>query len=267
MNTRNIAIDGLNVLADDIAGRAVHRKRSLNGRNRRKAMQDILTTLWFRSSLTSCDTRSNMSVIIALTSVIPLLCVAYLFIIQPAFAVTMAVTLSALASAISGFIISTRYPKAFAQLRDYLKEIAEGNVPDVVGLIGEDTDLRAIQRYIILMLDDLKRKIRLIEEQKSQLVELERRKAILNTIATACHYLGQPATIAILNLELLTRWPHGPEQARIICECKEALLEIRRLLLRLNELDDFKMEAYLPNEQQGHADKGGDSILILDRVA
>lgn len=252
-------------LPGDTADKAFRRKRGLGDRIGWNGTRDVLAALWFRLSLASRDTRTNMSVIIALTSIIPLLCIAYLLIIQPPFAVTMAVTLATLASAISGFIVSTQYPKAFAQLRDYLKEVAEGNVPDVVGLIGEDTDLRAIERYFNLILDDLKRKIQVIEEQKSQLIEMERRKAILNTIATACHYLGQPATIAIVNLELLARRAQGPEQERIICDCKEALLEIRRILARLNELEDFKMEIYLPNEQKGQPDKGGDSILILGR--
>jgi hypothetical protein len=145
--------------------------------------------------------------------------------------------------------------------------MAEGNMPAVVGLIGDDADLKAIQRYINLLLDDLKHKIVVIEAQKSELVELERRKAILNTIATACHYLGQPATIAIMNLELLARLAHDTKQKHIIFDCNKALLEIRRILMRLSELNDFTMEAYLPNIQSGHGENGGDSILVLDHVA
>ncbi len=89
-------------------------------------------------------------------------------------------------------------------------------------------------------LDEANRRLQIAE------IQVERSKAVIESLAGFCHALGQPATVIMSSIELLKI--DGIDEAtkrRVIDMCSEAIAEIKSLLAEMKAKREYVAEAYL----------------------
>jgi signal transduction histidine kinase len=220
------------------------------------------------ASLSSRGVRIHFDISIALTTIIPALALCYVVIREPEESVKWALLLAILPLMALGHYLVGRYPRALMQLRDYLQQVAAGHVPEMVRPIGEEKDMLAIQKYFNLILEDMKLKMRTIEEQKGKLIELERKEAMTASLAAACHHVGQPATILSGYLSLMKSQDASPSMHFMVHECEMATDRITDILRRFNNTTHFEVEPYITTvsrHEDGSA-RRNERILAIDGI-
>lgn len=99
-----------------------------------------------------------------------------------------------------------------------------------------------------------------LEEQREELLQAERQRAMITSLATACHHLGQPATVIMTYLELMDRRETSPEMKEMIRQCLKAAEGIGEILVKLQRVSEYRTVPYLPAE----AARGESDQQILD---
>jgi PAS domain S-box-containing protein len=81
-------------------------------------------------------------------------------------------------------------------------------------------------------------------EQAERVVE--RDKVMMESLGAVCHHLGQPATVLLSTLEMLTRMPNTDQetQTQLLQMSLEAAESLRKTLQDLNELRHYNAEPY-----------------------
>jgi signal transduction histidine kinase len=90
----------------------------------------------------------------------------------------------------------------------------------------------------------------------------ERQRVMVESIGTACHHLGQPATVILTSLELLLRQPaHGGplSTAELLNSSMEAAESLRTMLHRLNDISEYRTDTYI----EGKPDAGYSESRIV----
>lgn len=82
-------------------------------------------------------------------------------------------------------------------------------------------------------------------------LQVERSKAVMDSLAGFCHALGQPATVILSGVELM-RMPNVDPALReqILTMCYDASLQIRNLLAEMKQKREYVAESYLLNTPQ-----------------
>jgi len=83
----------------------------------------------------------------------------------------------------------------------------------------------------------------------------EGQKAMIASLAAACHHLGQPATVIVANLTLLQRMMKdaSPDAKDLINAANQAGEELAQILYKLNTVDTYKMSNYLEHAKDRDA--------------
>lgn len=234
-----------------------------------------------KASLTSYGARRQVRVAVALLAVIPILVVGFIAVsvavpdwAQPA-GVHIAVILLTLALAATGYRILRKYPENIVRLRDHLSGIARGELAREVLLLKEEDDLAAIEKYLNMIITEMRnkmnslqdqlalaRKLRaVIESQAGEIIAAERHRVMIESLGTACHHLGQPVTVLASYLALLEREPKTAETAGELAKCEEAVSTIRDILDKLRKVSQYRTVPY----QTFHLEDGRhDDERILD---
>jgi PAS domain S-box-containing protein len=91
----------------------------------------------------------------------------------------------------------------------------------------------------------------------------EQQRVMMESIGAACHHLGQPATVLLASLELMTRIGNSDHHmsAELLNSSIEAAESLRKMLHDLNDISEYKTSSYL--DGQGGA-KVETRILTLD---
>lgn len=223
-----------------------------------------------------------MAVALALVAVIPLLCFAFVVVsctfARGLYSVWMQVLISLLALAIgtAGFLMLRRYPRNIESLKDYLKEMAEGELPAEIRLREDMDDVSAIARYLNVILVEMRRKVgqleqqlllsqqmqRTIQAQAEQLIEAERHRVMIESLGAAVHHIGQPATVLRLYIDSIARGNISPDTRGKIEECRQAIESIADILNRLRNVSEYRAVPYRPLAA-GSASRDGDHILDI----
>ncbi len=85
----------------------------------------------------------------------------------------------------------------------------------------------------------------------------ERRRIMLESFGTACHHLGQPATVLQANLGMLKQRldrSDDPLVHEIIDSSLEAMDSLGQILHKLNRADEYRTTAYLDNSAPDESD-------------
>lgn len=92
--------------------------------------------------------------------------------------------------------------------------------------------------------------------------QAERHRAMLASLGAACHYLGQPATVIMTNLELMKRMEDSlPEEIRELLQSSiEASECVADILHRLNMVNEYRTTQYI----QGREDPNSPTNRILE---
>lgn len=102
--------------------------------------------------------------------------------------------------------------------------------------------------------------LKTIREQQETLLDAERHRAMIASLATACHHLGQPATVIRGYLELLRKEVSAPAAQEMIKICLDAADGMADILQRLRAVCDYRTVPYLTTYQRD----SGDALPMLD---
>lgn len=233
-------------------------------------------------SILSSGTYRHLRIAVALLLVLPLL--SFVFIVvgimgprvsYPTISLLLVGTIGTAISCI-GYLMLRRYPANIERLRNYLKDIAEGEFPEKVSLLKTEDDISAIEKYLNLVLVELRQKVALLEEQldlaekmqatirvqAEEILDAERHRVMIQSLAAACHHIGQPATVLRAYLDMLQ--DAGPDAAldrEKINECRRAAEVIAGVLGKLRQVSEYRTVPYTTAHAYAPA---GEEILDID---
>ena len=94
--------------------------------------------------------------------------------------------------------------------------------------------------------------------------QAERQRVMVESLGTACHHLGQPATIILTSLELMNR--SGTDRStsqELLQSSMEAAESLRKMLHDLNEIAEYKTTSYM--SEQGDSNEPEARILVVNQ--
>jgi len=201
------------------------------------------------ASLVSQGSRLQMSIAVALISVIPLLSIYYVWQssiegepLSPAVKVALGSVL--FLTICTGYALILKYPRTIMRLRDNMERIARGEIPDGIDLVDKESDISAIETYFNLIISTMKERIVQIEEQGRLLLVAERQRVMTESLCTACHCLGQPATSIECYLQLLNREPLSETGHGYLEVCIQESGKLRASLSELQLITEYHTETY-----------------------
>jgi len=144
-----------------------------------------------------------------------------------------------------GAWLLAKYPINVIRLRHYMERLTQGVFPDQVTLLTNENDLAAIELLLRKVVQQTETRVRTIEAQSEALLEAERQRVMIQSLSTACHQLGQPATVISAYLELMRRMALPTEAQAMLAECQGAADKTADILKRLQGLTVYRTEPYL----------------------
>ncbi|MDA0321742.1 MAG: PAS domain S-box protein [Verrucomicrobia bacterium] len=77
--------------------------------------------------------------------------------------------------------------------------------------------------------------------------QVERHRVMLESLGAACHHLGQPATVLLANIGLITQKLEGAdtEMDEVLTSSIEAVENLSRILHKLNAVNEYRTTQYL----------------------
>ena len=141
----------------------------------------------------------------------------------------------------------------------------EQNELAIIMLTGKGSEQLAVEAmkngamdYLVkgsIIREDLERAIRnalekvelrrTIQFQQDQLIEAERQRVMIESLGTACHHIGQPATVINAYLQLMQTRENNQEMREMIASCLEASDAISEILHRLMGICQYRTTPYL----------------------
>ncbi|MEI6970828.1 MAG: hypothetical protein WCL44_04860 [bacterium] len=132
-----------------------------------------------------------------------------------------------------------------------MHSIAWGELPGRVELPTGGSDLAELETCFNRIIEQMKMRIATIESQQMAIVEAEQQKVMIESLCTACHHFGQPATAVGLYLELLKKEKLSQEGTECLGKCMEAMDLMRDILGRLSRMSTYKSRSYLSSWREG----------------
>lgn len=207
-------------------------------------------------SLAKRGTEAHFIVVLAVTSVIPLLALLYLLIdnwqsgILNTTAVLLAVPAAILLIGLGTYLLY-RHATDVRRLRRYLEMLAHGGIPERIALVDAGDDMAAIEKCLRVVVRQTDERIRTIENQFKALLRAEQQRVMVESLATACHHIGQPTTVVYAYLQMMTQWNVAAEQQQVIRDCLDATETIVEDIHRLQAVSEYRTEPYLPSCEAG----------------
>lgn len=128
----------------------------------------------------------------------------------------------------------------------------------VVAAANRDTE-NELAGMVMSLLDISDRKRAEQAERQS-----ERQRVMVESLGAACHHLGQPATVLLASLELMTRMRHEDHSVteELLASSMDAAELLRKMLHELNDMTEgeYRTRAYM----DGGSATGGSGPRILD---
>jgi len=225
-------------------------------RKQRSSIKNLLDG----ASLASNGSRVQFGVAMTLTTILPLLTLAYLFYGGDSVRNLPEVALWLIAFILIcmvclGYALLVKYPITIINLRRYMESVARGELPGAVGLPDGECDITAIQEYFNLILAQMKKRIALIQEQQMALIHAERQRVMTESLCTACHHLGQPATVISCYLDLMRKEVLPLPESEYLELCIDEASKMSATLRELQEITRYRTEPYckIPEAQEDTA--------------
>jgi signal transduction histidine kinase len=166
-----------------------------------------------RISLSSRGARVQFEIAVALTSVIPLLALAYFatrgfweegrgFGMQEML-VALVIVLVAL-----GYGLLVKYPLTVIKLRRYLENMVKGELPSEIRLDDSEDDITSIQRCMNMILEQLRTRVETLEKEQvrleTELCQAQKLQAIGTLAAGIAHEINTPIQFVSDNTKFLS---------------------------------------------------------------
>lgn len=101
-----------------------------------------------------------------------------------------------------------------------------------------------------------------IAQQQDALIDAERQRVMLESLATVCHHIGQPITVINMCLDVMRAQETSPAMETMFASCAEAVETVNELLRELQAVREYRTEPYLtPRPDTAAAD--GPRLLCL----
>ena len=100
---------------------------------------------------------------------------------------------------------------------------------------------------------------RTINHQREKLMEADRQRVMIESLGTACHHIGQPATVISAYLQLMQAQETDDEMKEMIATCLEASESMAQILQQLMHVSQYSTQPYLSG-----ADQQADTIIAID---
>ncbi|MDF7801745.1 response regulator [Pontiellaceae bacterium B1224] len=140
----------------------------------------------------------------------------------------------------------------------------------IVMLTGQGSEQLAVEAmkngamdYLVkgaISRDDLERAVlnalekvelhRTINLQQEQLLDAERQRVMIESLGTACHHIGQPATVISAYLQLMQAQETDAGMQEMIASCLQASETMVNLLQQLQHVSKYRTTPYLPANEQ-----------------
>lgn len=98
-----------------------------------------------------------------------------------------------------------------------------------------------------------------INQQRENLIDAERHRVMIESLGTACHHIGQPATVISAYLQMMQMREIDDEMKEMIATCMEASEAMADILHQLQLVSRYRVKPYLSGSEES-----GDSILTID---
>jgi DNA-binding NtrC family response regulator len=126
----------------------------------------------------------------------------------------------------------------------------------VKGTVSADALIRSIRNAL-----EKRGLRRALEEQRLALLEAERQRVMVESLAAVCHHLGQPITVISTCLQMMKR-PDAAVIPDLMAQCAQAADAAHAIMKKIQALCVYRSEPYLP-AGGGEAAKGSDRILAM----
>ena len=204
------------------------------------------------ASLSSQGSRLQFDVAITLISIVPLLTLFH--VLQRPSEYNMWVVGGILSLiACLGYVLLLKYPRTIVKLRHHMEQIARGELSDQIDLREGESDISAIQICFNQVIAGMKERITVIEEQSKRLMAVERQRVMTESLCTACHRLGQPATTIGCYLDLLREESLSSAGSDYLANCLDEATVMRDILTELQGITEYRTEAYAEISTQQQA--------------
>ncbi|MCX7008424.1 MAG: hypothetical protein NTY53_14440 [Kiritimatiellaeota bacterium] len=215
-------------------------------------------------SLVSRGARYQMWIATLLVGLLPALVICFLaltfFLPEGTFSLVTKLIIggTAFILAVSGYAILLAYPRNIIKLREYLREIAEGELPEKVALDQSEDDIRAIETYLNQVISGLRSKIQMLDQQLQQsrvmqstiatqqreLLEAEQQRIMIQSMGAMCHHIAQPLTVLSANLYFLRQQVPTPAALEQLAECERALADVSGILEKMRQVKAYRTVPY-----------------------
>jgi hypothetical protein len=221
-----------------------------------------------RYALASTGAKAQFVVAMALISAIPLLVVIYLCLsgwlgFQATLTQLGPGVLIVLPFMAMGYWILAKYPINVIRLRRYMESLTQGVLPDRIALLTDEDDLAAIELLMRKVVKQTEARVRTIESQSEALLEAERHRVMIESFGTACHHLGQPATVINLYLDMMRRMALPAEAQDMLAECQVAADDVASILGRLQRLTVYRTNPYLPQMESARSAPDSAQLILI----
>ena len=129
-------------------------------------------------------------------------------------------------------------------------------------LVKESLNEHDLLRAVINATEKKRMQLQL-EEQQKKLLDAERQRAMITSLATACHHLGQPATVIMTAMDILQRGDVSEDLKEMIDECVIAAKGMGEILSKLQRLSEYRAVPYLSSLTEEYGELGNE-ILEID---
>jgi hypothetical protein len=144
-----------------------------------------------------------------------------------------------------GYAVLLKYPVSIVRLRQYLRILAGGGIPDEVNISKDEDDLVAVQGYLERIVKMAEDRIQMLQKHHDLELEKERQRVMVESIGAMCHHLGQPASALSICLYSLKNNPAPEEVPALLNQCEDAFNAMSEILDKLRRIAHYSSEPYL----------------------
>jgi len=157
---------------------------------------------------------------------------------------------------VNAMILAVKHGESWSSKLDLTSDTAPTIHVQMAVAPNRDTDENLIGMVISFL--DVSDRIRANEAEQ----QADRQRVMVESLGAACHHLGQPATVLLTSLELLSRirLTDKPLADELLASSLEAAESLRKLLHSLNDITEYRTTPYI----EGHSNSGLPESRILD---
>lgn len=234
-------------------------------------------------SIRSQRSRAYLEAALALTTVIPMLCICLVMLslftdlLPDSTLLRVGTGMAGALAGAAGYVMLRIYPANLARVRDTLSRIAAEDLPEKAELLPGEQDFNDIEYYLNKVIGRMQRRIarldeelahsrqllETIERQSGEIVAAERQRVMLESLGAACHHIGQPTTVLSLYLTRLRDQLGGKIDSGELEACLNAVESISMILKKLMHVSEYRTVPYATFHDDEHPLED-EQVKILD---